>query len=51
MKIIKALMLDKYNDSTRYAQYDGFIFKDVTGGVSGKMGISSEPVYYGGCSL
>lgn len=45
MKIMKAIMLGKYSDTARYTQYDGFIFKDVTGGVSGKMGISSEPVY------
>ncbi len=35
MKIIKALKLDKYNDSARYTQYDGFVYKDVTGGVGG----------------
>lgn len=45
MKIIKALKLDKYDNSERYTQYEGFIYKDVTGGVGGKMGFSSEPVY------
>ncbi len=45
MKIIKALKLDKYDDNVRYTQHDGFVYKDVTGGVGGKMGISSGPVY------
>lgn len=45
MKIIKALKLDKYADCARYTQYEGFIYRDVTGGVGGKMGITSEPVY------
>ena len=45
MKIIKALNLDKYCDSERYAQHAGFIFRDATGGVGGKMGIASGPVY------
>lgn len=45
MKIIRALKLDKYDDYKRYAQQEGFIYKDVTGGVGGKMGITSEPVY------
>jgi hypothetical protein len=45
MKIIKALKLDKYDDCARYTQYDGFIYRDVTGGVGARMGITSEPVY------
>lgn len=45
MKIIKALKLDKYDDCERYTQHDGFVYKDATGGVGGKMGITSEPVY------
>ena len=45
MKIIKALRLDKYNDSERYTQVEGFIYQDATGGVGGKMGIISGPVY------
>lgn len=45
MKIIKALKLDKYDDSVRYKQHKEFIYKDVTGGVGGKMGITSGPVY------
>ena len=45
MKIIKALQLDKYSDNVRYSQYEGFVYKDATGGVGGKMGITSEPVY------
>jgi len=45
MKIIKALKLNKYDDGVRYTRHEGFIYKDVTGGVGGKMGISSEPVY------
>ncbi len=45
MKIIKALKLDKYNDSARYTPYEGFIYKDATGGVGGNMGITSGSVY------
>ena len=45
MKIIKALNLDKYCDPERYAQHDGFIFRDATGGVGGEMGITLGPVY------
>lgn len=45
MKIMKALKLAKYDDRTRYTQYEGFIYRDVTGGVGGRMGITSEPVY------
>ena len=45
MKIIKELQLDKYNDSVRYTQYEGLVYKDATGGVGGKMGITSGPVY------
>ncbi len=45
MKIIKALKLDKYNDSARYTPYEGFIYKDATGGVGGRMGITSGSVY------
>lgn len=45
MKIIKTLKLDKYSDGARYAQYDGPVYKDRTGGVRGRMGISSGPVY------
>lgn len=45
MKIIKALKLDKYDDNERYVQHEEFIYKDVTGGVGGKMGITSAPVY------
>lgn len=45
MKIIKALNLDKYCDPERYAQHDGFIFRDATGGVGGEMGITSGQVY------
>jgi hypothetical protein len=45
MKIIKALKLDKYDDCARYTQYEGFIYRDVTGGVGTRMGITSEPVY------
>lgn len=45
MKIIKALVLDKYNNDEIYSQYDEYIFKDITGGVAGEMGIWSEPVY------
>lgn len=45
MRIIKALKLDKYNDCERYILHDGYIYKDVTGGVGGRMGIASDPVY------
>lgn len=45
MKIIKPLRLDKYSDCKRYTQYEGFIYKDATGGVGGIMGITSGPVY------
>jgi hypothetical protein len=45
MKIMKALKLDKYDDCARYTQYEGLIYMDATGGVGGKMGITSEPVY------
>lgn len=45
MKIIKALKLDKYDDCARYTPYNGFVYKDATGGVGGKMGITSGPVY------
>lgn len=45
MKIIKALKLDKYDDNERYVKHEEFIYKDVTGGVGGKMGITSAPVY------
>lgn len=45
MKIVKALKLDKYSNSERYTQYDGFIYRDVIGGVGGKMGMKSEPIY------
>lgn len=45
MKIIKALKLDKYEDCVRYTQQEGFVYKDATGGVGGKMGITSGPVY------
>ena len=45
MKIIKALKLDKYDDCARYTQYEGFIYKDVTGGFGARRGITSEPVY------
>ena len=42
MKIIKALNLDKYCDPERYAQHDGFIFRDATGGVGGEMGLHRD---------
>lgn len=45
MKIIKALKLDKYDDSARYTQHKEYVYKDATGGVAGKMGLSSDPVY------
>lgn len=45
MKIIKALKLDKYNDQERYTLHSGFVYKDATGGVAGKMGLSTNPVY------
>lgn len=45
MKIINALKLDKYDNKERYIQYEGFVYKDITGGVGGKMGITEEPVY------
>ncbi len=45
MKIIKALKLDKYDDCARYTPHNGFVYKDATGGVGGKMGITSGPVY------
>ncbi len=44
MKIIKALKLDKYDDNARYTPYDGFVYKDATGEVGGKIGITSGPV-------
>lgn len=45
MKIIKAIKLDKYSDSTRYTHYEGFIYKDSTGGVGAETEESPEPVY------
>lgn len=45
MKIIKALKLDKYDDRARYTQHEGFVYKGATGGVGGKMGITSESIY------
>ncbi len=45
IQIIKSLKLDKYDDNVRYTQHEGFVYKDVTGGVGGRMGISSGPVY------
>lgn len=45
MKIIKALKIDKYSDCARYTQHEGFVYKDASGGVGGRMGITSEPVY------
>lgn len=45
MKIIKALKLDKYDDCARYTQHEGFVYRDATGGVGGKMGIASGPVF------
>ena len=45
MKIIKTLRLDKYSDCERYTQYEGYIYKDATGGVGGKMGIASGSAY------
>lgn len=45
MKIIKALKLNKYSDCERYTQLNGFIYKDATGGVGGKLGTTSTPVY------
>jgi len=45
MKILKAVKPDKYNDSERYAAQEGFIYKDSTGGVGGKMGITEGAVY------
>lgn len=45
MKILKALKLDKYSDCERYACQEGYIYKDLTGGVGGRMAISKEPVY------
>ena len=45
MKIIKTMTLDKYSDRTRYTPQEGFIYKDATGGLGGRMGIISGPVY------
>lgn len=45
MKVIKALVLEKYSNTDRYTLVDGDIFKDVTGGIGGEMGIIHNPVY------
>lgn len=45
MKILKAIRLDKYRDSKRYTAQEGFIYKDSTGGVGGRMGITTGAVY------
>ena len=45
MKILNALKLDKYDDTVRYTQHDGFVYKDVTGGAAGRMLPSAGPVY------
>lgn len=45
MKVIKALLLDKYKNEDRYSLIENFIYKDETGGVGGKMGLIHNPVY------
>lgn len=45
MKIIKSLILDKYSNTEKYALIEGGIYKDITGGVGGSMGITDGPVY------
>lgn len=45
MKIVKTLTLDKYSDTEKYSLVEGTVYKDVTGGVGGAMGITHEPVY------
>lgn len=45
MRIIKALKLDKYRNCERYTPYDNCVYRDATGGISGRMGITSDPVY------
>lgn len=42
MKIIKALNLDKYCDPERYAQHDGFIFRDAQVELAGKWGLHRD---------
>ncbi|MDE6781075.1 MAG: hypothetical protein K2J40_06420 [Ruminococcus sp.] len=39
------MMLDKYSNTERYTLIEDFIYRDITGGVSGTMGITDEPVY------
>ena len=45
MKIIKTIKLEKYENKERYTKQDGVIYEDATGGVGGRMGITSNPVY------
>ena len=45
MKIINSLILDKYSNAERYTVIEDCIYKDITGGVGGSMGITNEPVY------
>lgn len=45
MKVLQTLVLDKYSDTNRYTLVDGNVYKDISGGVGGQMGIAQEPVY------
>lgn len=45
MKVIKALLLEMYNNEDRYSLIDNFIYNDKTRGVGGKMGITHDSVY------
>jgi len=45
MRIIKKLVLDKYRNTKRYTLVENFIYRDITGGIGGKMGIIDVPVY------
>lgn len=45
MRILRALELDKYSDNARYTRHDSFVYEDATGGVGGKMGITTGSVY------
>lgn len=46
MKVIKALLPDKYKSDDRYSCVEEFIYKDATGGVGSQMSsLESNPVY------
>ena len=45
MKIIESLILEKYSNTEKYTVIEDGIYKDITGGVGGSMGITNEPVY------